>query len=80
MKITIIHKAGCPLCEAAIREFTGDGHEVELHHDIGEIEDADRRSDMLTDILRCDGDKGVFPQVFIYGRFIPWRPKEKKGV
>lgn len=41
MKITIIHKEGCPLCETAIREFTGDGHDVESRLSLSEIEDKD---------------------------------------
>ncbi len=79
MKITIIHKPGCPLCELAIREFAGDGHVVELHHDLDEITDPGRRADMMTDMLSRNGDKNVFPQVFIYDLFVPWQPKEKKG-
>ena len=75
MKITIIHKPGCPLCELAIREFTEDGHEVELYGDLMDIQDVDRRNDMLTDLVCCDGDKSVFPQVFICDRFIHWKPK-----
>lgn len=80
MKITIIHKPGCPLCETAIREFAGDRHEVELYHSLEEIADIDRRCDMMTDLIRCDGDKSVFPQVFIYDRFACWQPKQPKGV
>ncbi len=78
MKITIIHKSGCLLCEVAIREFTGDGHEVELYGSLGEVE-AMRRCAMMTDVLLAGGDKNVFPLVFVYDRFVPWQPKEKKG-
>ncbi len=80
MKITIIHKPDCPLCELAIREFAGDGHDIELHESLGEIKDIGRRAEMMTDMLKCDGDKNVFPQVFIYDRFTPWKPKtNRKG-
>ncbi len=78
MKITIIHKEGCPLCEAAIREFTGDGHEVEAYGGLEDVE-AMRRCAMMTDILLAGGDKNAFPLVFIHDRFIPWQPKEQKG-
>lgn len=76
MKITIIHKEGCPLCETAIREFTGDGHEVELYHSLSEIRDMNRRCDMMTDMLAAGGDKDASPNVFAYDRFIPWQPKK----
>ncbi len=79
MKITIIHKQDCPRCECAIAEFTEDRHEIELHESLGEIADPGRRADMMTDLLRRDGDKDVFPQVFIYDRYVPWQPKQQKG-
>ncbi len=79
MNVTIIHNPDCPLCERAIQEFTGDGHEVELYGDLTEIADIGRKVGMMTDLLRHDGDKDAFPQVFIYDRFVPWRPKGKKG-
>jgi hypothetical protein len=77
MKITIIHKDDCPLCETAIREFTGDGHEVELHRSLSEITDKGRRCDMMADLLSAGGDKDAYPCVFIYDRFTPWQPKSK---
>lgn len=76
MKITIIHKDGCPLCETAIREFTEDGHEVELFHSLGEIADMDRKTDMMTDLISNKGDMNASPLVFAYDRFIPWQPKK----
>ena len=78
MKITIVHKSDCPLCERAIKEFTEDGHDVELVHDLLEVPDESRRRDMMADMLSADGDKDVFPSVFAYDRFIPWQPK--KGI
>ena len=80
MKVTIIHKYECPPCYCAIEEFTGDGHEVELYHDLDEIKDAARRRNMMSDMMCGGGDKDVFPQVFIYDRFVPWKPKtNRKG-
>ncbi len=74
MKIAIIHKPGCPSCEMAIREFTDDGHEIEVYGDLMELEPM-RRCAMMTDILLAGGDKDAFPIVFIYDRFINWKPK-----
>ena len=76
MKITILHKDGCPLCDVAIREFIGDDHEVELLHSLSEIRDMDRRCDMMTDLLAAGGDKDAFPIIFVYDRFVPWKPKK----
>ena len=78
MKVTIIHKDGCTVCDAAIQEFVGDGHEVEFYRDLSEIEDADRRNDMMTDMLYAGGDNDKVPNVFVYDRFIPWRPKMRQ--
>lgn len=75
MKITIIHKEGCPQCDLAIREFTGDGHEVELLHSLEDIADPGRKSGMMADLLSAGGDKDALPNVFAYDRFIPWKPK-----
>lgn len=75
MKTTIIHKEDCPLCETAIREFTGDGHDVELFHDLAEIGDKGRRADMMTSLISGGGDKNTLPNVFIYDVYIPWKPK-----
>ncbi len=82
MKITIIHKLYCPLCERAIREFAGDGHEVELYMSWEELDAINRlrARDMMTDMVCSGGDKDAFPQVFVYDRFIPWKPKtSRKG-
>ena len=76
MKVTIIHKEECPTGALAIREFTEDGHEVEMYHDLGEIADIDRRCDMMADILSAGGDKDACPNVFVYDRYIPWQPKK----
>ena len=77
MKITIIHKEDCPLCEMAIKEFTDDGHEVELHNSLADIRDIERRNNMMADMMTADGDKDALPNVFAYDRFIPWQPKRK---
>ncbi len=82
MKITIIHKPYCPLCERAIREFAGDGHEVELYMSWEELDIINRfrARDMMVDMLDRGGDKDVFPQVFVYDRFVHWEPKtNRKG-
>lgn len=78
MKITIIHKPGCALCDAAVREFSGDGHEVEPLRDLSEVENPERRRDMMADMLSAGGDKDAFPLVFVYDRFIPWRAKAER--
>lgn len=77
MKITIIHQDGCQLCETAIREFTDDGHDVELLGCLSEIKDDERRRNMMADMMCAGGEKGEFPQVFVYDRFIPWEPKKQ---
>ncbi len=79
MKVTIIHKPGCPLCELAIREFSIPGNKVEEYGDIFEIVDEWRRNAMMTDLILAGGDKNAFPQVFIDDRFVPWQPNDKKG-
>ncbi len=78
MNVTIIHRPGCPLCEAAIREFAGDGHEVELYGSLTEMpaSEFERKIKMMTDLLRCDVDIDALPQVFIHDRYIPWQPKK----
>ena len=78
MKVTIIHKAGCTVCDAAIQEFVGDGHEVEFYRDLLEIEDRGRRNGMMADMNMAGGDPNAFPNVFIYDRFVPWKPKMRQ--
>ena len=74
----ILKKDSCWLCDAAVREFIDDGHKVETYFDISEIDDADRRNKMMTDLLSAGGHQNMRPLVFIYDRFIPWQPK--KGI
>ena len=76
MKVTIIHKEGCPLCDMAIQEFENDGHEVEKLHSLETLKDMRRKSNMMTDMLSSGGDKDAFPNVFVYDRFVFWKPKK----
>lgn len=76
MHVTIIHQYDCPSCEEAIRESSDAGHEVELHRDLDEIEDKDRKCSMMADLLLAGGDKNARPLVFIDDRFVYWTPKK----
>lgn len=77
MKVTIIHKEDCPLCERAIDEFTKDGHEVFLYESMSELfkANSDRASSMMAEMQWLGVDIDKLPLVFIHDRFIPWEPK-----
>lgn len=79
MKVTIIHKEGCPLCERAIREFAMDGHEIELFENIQDAP-VERRRVMMANMLLYGADKDAFPQIFINDAYIDWKLKTKMVV